>query len=94
MADTKGEALAVCVAEPVREDRVSARTLAHGHSIAKPHGPKLGENLVKAIEEKAERGNASEAREAERWHALDQLLRTSFAMVSPAYLFNSFPKNP
>lgn len=95
MAKTKGEAVAVGVAEPVHEARVSDRTLlARGHSLAKPHGPVLGEKLVKAVETEPGRCEASEAQTAERWRALDRLLRTSFAMVSPAYLFSSFPENP
>jgi hypothetical protein len=92
MATSAGEALAISVAELIQEDRVSDRTrLAHGHSIAKPLGPASGKELVKAIEEKYEHGSASEAQGSQRGCALDQLLRTSFGMISPAYLFNSFP---
>ncbi|HYL57414.1 MAG TPA: hypothetical protein VEU51_00985 [Candidatus Acidoferrales bacterium] len=95
MAETKGAAVAVSVAERTHEHRGSDRTrLAHGHSIAKPLGPVMGEELVNEIEQKPGRGDASGAQGAEKWRALDQLLRTSFAMVSPAYLFNSFPENP
>lgn len=95
MATATGEALAISVAELVQEDQVSNRTrLVHGHSIAKPLGPKSGKELVTAIEEKHEQGNASEAQGSQRWRALDQLLRTSFGMISPAYLFNSFPEVP
>ena len=95
MAAATGEALAITVAEPVQEDRLSDRTrLAHGHSIAKPPGTASGKELVTAIEEKHEQGNASEAQGSQRWRALDQLLRTSFATISPAYLFNSFPEVP
>lgn len=28
---------------------------------------------------------------ADRWHALDEFLSDSFAMISPAYLFTCFP---
>jgi len=95
MASSAGEALAISVEEPVRTDRVSERTrLAHGHSIAKPSGTASGKELVTTIEEKHEQGNASEAQGSQRWRALDQLLRTSFATISPAYLFNSFPEVP
>jgi hypothetical protein len=91
MATSAGEALAICVAELVQEDPVSNRTrLAHGHSIAKPHGPGSGSELVTAGEEKHEHGNPSAAQGSQRWRALDKLLRTSFANISPAYLFNSF----
>jgi len=90
MATATGEALAISVTELVQGDRVSDRTLlAHGHSLAKPLGPASGKET--AIEEKHEEGNASEAQASQGWRALDQLLRTSFAMISPAYLFNSFP---
>jgi len=92
MATATGEALAISVAELVQEDQVSDRTrLAHGHSLAKPLSSASGKEQVK-IAEKHEQGNASEARGSQRWRALDQLLRTSFAMISPAYLFNSFPE--
>ena len=91
MAFSAGEALAICVTEAVQEDRVSDRTrLAHGHSIAKPHGTASRKELVSAIEEKHEQGNASEPQASKRWHALDRLLRTSFGTTSPAYLFNSY----
>jgi hypothetical protein len=93
MATATGEATAISVAETVREDRISDRArLAHGHSLAKPLGPAWGKELVTAIEEKHEQGEASEAQGSQRWRALDQLLRTSLAMISPAYLFNSFPE--
>jgi hypothetical protein len=90
MAAATGEALAISVADLVQEDRLSDQTrLAHSHSIAKPLGTTSGKELVTA--EKQEQGNASEAQESRRWRALDQLLRTSFGTISPAYLFNSFP---
>ena len=93
MATSAGEALAICVAELVREDRVSHGTqLAHGHSIAKLYGQTSGWELVSAGEEKHEQGNAPEAQGSQRWRALDKLLRTSFATISPAYLFNWFPE--
>lgn len=93
MATATGEALAISVAELVHEDQVSDRTrLAHGHSLAKPLRSASGKEQVTAIDEKHEQGNASEAQGSQRWRALDQLLRTSFAMISPAYLFNSFPE--
>ncbi len=92
MATSAGEALAICVAELVQQDQASGRTrLGHGHSIAKPHGPGSGKDLVMAGEGKHEQGNTSEAQSSQRWRSLDKLLRTSFATISPAYLFNSFP---
>jgi hypothetical protein len=95
MATATGEALALSVQELVRNDRVSDRTrLAHGHSIAKPLGPSSGKEMVRANEEEHEQGNASEAQGSRRWRALDQLLRTSFGTISPAYFFNSFPEVP
>ena len=96
MATATGEGLVVSIAEPVHENEVSDPTLvARGLSLAKPLGPASGKELVTAaIEEGRERGGAFEAQGTQRWHALDQLLRTSFGMVSPAYLFTSFPKIP
>lgn len=38
-----------------------------------------------------EQAVASQERRGQRWHALDRLLRGSFGVISPAYLFNSFP---
>ena len=91
MGTATGEALAISVAELVQQDRVSDRTrLVHGHSTAKPRGQASGLELVGAIEEKHEQGNTSEARGSQRWRALDRLLCTSFATISPAYLFNSY----
>ena len=91
MATSAGEALAISVTELVQEDRVPDRTrLAHGHSIAKPLEEASGEELVSASEEKKEQGNESEAQGSQKWRALDRLLRISFGMISPAYLFNSF----
>jgi len=91
MGTATGEALAISVTELVQEDRVSDRArLAHGHSIAKPHGTASRMELVGAIEEKHGQGNASEAQGSQRWRALDRLLRTSFGSISPAYLFNSY----
>jgi hypothetical protein len=90
MAFSTGEALAISVEEPVRTDRVSERTLAHGHSIAKLYGQTSGWELVSAGEEKHEQDNASQAQGSQRWRALDKLLRTSFGTISPAYLFKSF----
>lgn len=91
MAITTGEALAISVSELVQVDRVSDSTrLARGRSFAKPIGPASGKELVTVIEEKHEQDNASEVRCSQRWRALDQLLRVSFELISPAYLFNSF----
>ncbi len=88
MANTIGEASAICVAELAEDDRVSDWTrLTHGRSL----GPASGRELEMAIEEKHEQDKASEARRSERWRALDRLLRVSFGLISPAYLFNSFP---
>jgi hypothetical protein len=92
MATSAGEALAISVAELVREDQARDGTrLAHGHSIAKPHGTRSRIELVGATEEKHGQGNSSVAQGSQRWRALDNLLRTSFGTISPAYLFNSFP---
>ena len=91
MASSAGEALAISIAELVQQDRVSDKTrLAHGHSILKPQLTASRKELVSAIEEKHEQGNAAEAQGSERWRALDRLLRTSFGTISPAYLFNSY----
>ena len=90
MATSAGEALAISVADLVREDQAPDR-LAHGHSIAKPHGTGSRIELVGATEEKHGQGNSSVAQGSQRWRALDNLLRTSFGTISPAYLFNSFP---
>jgi hypothetical protein len=90
MATSAGEALPIRIVNPA-QDWASDRTgLAQGHSIAKPHGPASGKELVTAIEEKHEESNACEAQGSQRWRALDKLLRTSFGTISPAYLFNSF----
>ena len=92
MVNTTGEVLAISVPEPVQLDRVSDWTrLAHGRSLGERLGPASGKELVTAIEEKREQGNASEAQGSQRWRALDQLLRTSFGLISPAYLFDSYP---
>ena len=95
MASSAGEALAISVAELVRQDRAADRVsdltrLAHGHSIAKPQLTASRKELVSVIEEKHEQGNAPEAQGSQRWRALDKLLRTSFGAISPAYLFNSY----
>jgi hypothetical protein len=91
MGTATGEALAISVAELVQEDRVSGRTrLVHGDSTAKPHGTASRKELVSAIEEKHQQGNTYDARGSQRWRALDRLLCTSFATISPAYLFNSY----
>ena len=91
MATSISEALAIGVADLVQEDRMPDRTQpAHGHSIAKPHGTASRIELVSATEKKHKQSNSSEAQGSQRWRALDKLLRTSFATISPAYLFNSF----
>ncbi len=53
-----------------------------------------GKGQVTAIEEKNEQDSTSEVLSPMRWRALDKLLRVSFALISPAYLFNSFPPVP
>ena len=91
MGTATGEALAISVAELVQTDPVSDRArLVHGHSTAKPQLTASGKEMVAAIEGKHEQGNTSEARGSQRWRALDRLLCTSFATISPAYLFNSY----
>ena len=93
MVNTTGEALAISVPQPAQHDRVSDWTrLAHGCSLAEPLGPASGKEQVTAIEEKREKDNASEVRGSKRWRALGQLLRISFGLISPAYLFDSFPE--
>jgi hypothetical protein len=83
MANTTGEASVISLTEMVQQDQASDwATLADGRSLAEPLEAASKQELVTAIEEK---------RNSKRWHALDQLLRVSFAMISPAYLFNSFP---
>jgi hypothetical protein len=92
MASTTGEGLAISVPELVQQDEVSnwAR-LALGHLPEEPSGPVTERELVTAIEEKHEQDCASGVRDSQVWSALDQLLHISFALISPAYLFNSFP---
>ena len=92
MANTTIEALATSVEEVVQQDEVSnwAR-LAPGRLPEEPTGPLTEEELMTAIEEKHEQDRASPVRYSQLCSALDQLLRISLALISPAYLFNSFP---
>jgi hypothetical protein len=90
MANTTSEASVNGVPEVVPQDRLSD-WLAHDHSLAESLRLVSGKELVTAIEEKNEQDNVSEVRSSKRWRALDQLLRTSFELISPAYLFTSFP---
>jgi hypothetical protein len=91
MAHTTREASVISVPE-VQEKRVSDWTrFAHDRSLAEPLRLVSGKELVTAIEEKNEQDSASEVLGSKWWHALDQLLRVSFELISPAYLFNSFP---
>ena len=64
--------------------------LTHGRSTAKPFGPVAGKQLATAVENGDELENPSEDRSPQRWRALDRLLRISFGLISPAYLFDSF----
>ena len=89
MANTTREASLTGVPEVVQQDRLSD-WLAHDHSLAESLGLVSGKELLTAIEEKNERDNLSEVHSSKRWRALDQLLRTSFELISPAYLFDSF----
>jgi len=92
MANTTGEASAISVPVLVQQEQVSDSTrTSHSRSLAKPTGPATEKELVKAIEETQEHDNAFDVRDSQRWSALDQLLRVSFGLISPAYLFNSFP---
>jgi hypothetical protein len=76
----------------VQEKRVSDWTrFAHDRSLAEPLRLVSGKEPVTAIEEKHEQGGPPEELGAKRWRALDKLLRVSFELISPAYLFNSFP---
>lgn len=92
MANTHGEAVAISVAEMVQQDEVSIwARLALARLTQEPTEPATEEELVMAIEKEHEPNKASDAPGSQRWRALDQLLRASFALISPAYLFNSFP---
>ncbi len=91
MAHRTREAPVVGVPE-VQQKRVSdwARS-AHDRSLAEPLRLVSGKELVTAVEAKNEQGSASEVLSSKRGRALDQLLRVSFELISPAYLFTSFP---
>ena len=94
MANTTREASVIRVPE-VRQEQVSDRTqFAPDRSLAKPLRLVSAKEPVSAIEEKNEQDSASEVLSSKRLRALDQLLRVSFELISPAYLFNSFPPVP
>jgi len=94
MANTTRKASVIRVPE-VQSDQDSGWTqFAPDRSLAKPLRLVSGKELVPAIEEKNEQDGASEVLGSKRWRALDQLLRVSFELISPAYLFNSFPPVP
>ena len=90
MANTTSEASFISVTE-VQKERISDLTrFAHDRSHAEPLRLVSGKELVVATEKKNEQGSASEVRGTKWWRALDKLLRVSFELISPAYLFNSF----
>jgi hypothetical protein len=92
MANANVELSAISVPEMVQQDEVSIwALLALARLPEEPTGALTEEELVAEIEKQNEPIEASEAPSSQRWRALDQLLRASFALVSPAYLFNSFP---
>jgi hypothetical protein len=91
MAHRTREAPVVGVPE-VQQKRVSDWTRsALDRSLAEPLRLVSGKELVTAVEEKNEQDSASELLGSKRWCALDQMLRVSFELISPAYLFTSFP---
>jgi len=84
MANAHGEAVAISVAEMVQQDEVSVwARLALARLTQEPTEPATEEELVMAIEKEHEPNKASDAPGSQRWRALDQLLRASFALISP-----------
>jgi hypothetical protein len=95
MASTTGEGLAISVPQLVQQDEVSScARLALGRLPEEPRGPVAEKELVTVIEEKREQDCASGVRHSQLLSPLDQLLHISFALISPAYLFYSFPPHP
>ena len=91
MPNTAADLSAPSVQELLQLDSALDWTLlTHCRSTAKPIVPVGGNQLATAIENGDEQENASEDRSPQRWHALDRLLRISFGLISPAYLFDSF----
>jgi len=94
MANTTSEASVISVPEVEQELGSDWTRSAQDRSLAEPLRSVPGKERVTAIEQRNEQDSASEVLSSKRWRALDKLLRVSFALISPAYLFNSFPPVP
>jgi hypothetical protein len=90
MASTTSQAQLLSVPEPVEQDEVSNRISAvHDCALDEPHRRVMKKKTETATGEKP--SIASDEIWAQRWRALDHLLLMSFALISPPYLFISFP---
>jgi hypothetical protein len=92
MANTTSEASFITEVE--QEPASDWTQFASDPSLAEPLRLVPGKEQVRAIEEKNVQDSTSEVLNPKRWRALDKLLRVSFELISPAYLFNSFPPVP
>jgi hypothetical protein len=94
MANTTSEASVISVPEVEQKLGSDWTRSAQDRSLAEPLRLVPGKEHMRVIEEKNVQDSTSEVLNPKRWRALDKLLCVSFALISPAYLFNSFPPVP
>jgi hypothetical protein len=90
MAYLKGEASAISVQQPVQQNPDQGTQLAHDYSPTELHQPATSREDWTANEERQD-PRCAPKRSGSKWAAFDRLLRVSLGLISPAYLFNSFP---
>ncbi len=64
---------------------------AFSRPLDQPPASTFETERVKPTEHENEPLNVSDVKRTHRWNALDRLLLNSFGVISPAYLFISFP---